>query len=291
MDALSADPVWYSSLDPDELDELSENEAQEQGDEEEEEDDDEELDLKDRYVQPRFDAWLSRQNLPEGATRELLLELYSRLEVQSYGVDYSSSVRCLRVDFQIAGMQGLCWQRSLSDPESDAWDISSDDKSFELVPNLSVEWVLDEETLIQCQHFTGPSGSTSSSSIDENRLGERFGSNTLEQLGGLNVLLQFIGTTCGDAGAPHRYTELLPFGGLPQAILQIDDRTCDSEQLPSADGKPAQKKPRKKKAASSGYSGISYKPPLRGPRPPEDSKPGAQRPKPKARSSSQRRST
>mmetsp|Transcript_90042 Transcript_90042/g.160321 ORF Transcript_90042/g.160321 Transcript_90042/m.160321 type:complete len:290 (+) Transcript_90042:76-945(+) len=285
MDALSADPVWYSSLDPDELDELSENEAEEPGDDEEEDEEDEELDLKDRFVQPRFDAWLSRQNLPQGATRELLLELYSRLDVESYGVDYTSSVRRHRVDFQIAGMQGFYEQRSMSDPDSDTWDMSPDGKSLELVPNLHIEWVLDEETLIESHHFTGTSGSKSSSSVDETRLGERFGSNTLEQLGGINLLLQFIGTACADAGAPARYTELLPFGGLQQAILQLDERTRDSEQLSTSDGKPAQKKPKKKKAASS----VSYKPPLRGPRPPDDSKPAAPRPKPKARSSSQKR--
>ncbi|CAJ1409703.1 unnamed protein product, partial [Effrenium voratum] len=55
---------------------------------------------------------------------------------------------------------------------------------MELVPNLEAEWVLDDETLLQCQHFAG---------IDEARLSDRFGSDFIASLGGMPRLLQFLG--------------------------------------------------------------------------------------------------
>lgn len=280
MDSLSADPVCYSSLEAAELDD-SGNEG-EQGVESEElpeegEDDEDGEDLKERLVQPRFEAWLAGF---EGAKRGLLLELYSRLEVLEHGVVFDSSAQSLRVEFLIAGMRGIYLQRSMVDAESDAWDMSPDGRRLELVPNITALLELDEETLVDCQQFTGQGASVGSSirTVDEDRISDRFGSDTLVQLGGLDVLLQFFGTVCGDASAPPEYTLVLPFGGLSEAVLQLVGAD-NAKQRKAEQGVGVQRQKKK----------VAYKPPTRAPassapkpRPPE-------KPKPKSRSSSQSR--
>eukprot|EP00931_Biecheleriopsis_adriatica_P074948 TRINITY_DN48916_c0_g1_i1.p1 TRINITY_DN48916_c0_g1~~TRINITY_DN48916_c0_g1_i1.p1 ORF type:complete len:296 (+),score=74.98 TRINITY_DN48916_c0_g1_i1:104-991(+) len=290
MDSLSADPVLYSSLEADEFDDHSGEENEELGDddaEEEEEVEDEEPDLKDKIVLPRFEAWLGSKKLPEGETRELIAELYSRLEVLEHGVDMISCIRCLDLRFSISGMQGIYQQQSLADPDSPAWELSSDGQQLQQVPNLTVKWVLDDEVLIDCQHFVGSGNAASSSSVDKERISDRFGSDTLEQLGGIEVLLQFLGTICADCDAPPAYAQHLPFGGISEAIVHRAIVNTGGQSPSKVRKKPA------KKAAGGSAAGISYKPPLRSvpkaavPRPPDDTNKGAvPRPKPKSRSSS-----
>ncbi|CAE7298124.1 unnamed protein product [Symbiodinium pilosum] len=107
-------------------------------------------------------------------------------------------------------MKGFYEQRSCTDT-SPTWELS-EQGSLEQVPNLKAKWILDEETVLTCCHYAG--NEAAESWVDATRLSERFGSETLECMGGLGVLLEFIGLICADAGAPS-YASLLPFG-LPE---------------------------------------------------------------------------
>ena len=59
---------------------------------------------------------------------------------------------------------GVYTQTSCADPLAPTWAVSTAGQ-MELVPNLEAEWVLDDETLLQCQHFAG--GETKQSSLAE----------------------------------------------------------------------------------------------------------------------------
>ncbi|CAE8622140.1 unnamed protein product [Polarella glacialis] len=288
MDQLSADPVYYSTLgdEDDEFGKLSGEESEGVSDDQDEDDSDDDaaLSLKDRYVRPRFDHWMAA-TAAVGPKRELLLELYSRLEVAARDDELLSSVHGLRVEFQIAGMQGKYEQLCLSD-SSQTWQLV--DSKLELVPNVAVKLELDAEPLISCRYFVGQTAS-SSSSVDEERLSERFGSNTLEQLGGVHVLLQFLGVICADPGTPSSYVQFLPFGGLPLASIRVcvsdDSPTARDNAVAGVDVKAAKKPPFK--PALRGPSPSAPKPK---PKPPDEAnKASSARPKPKARGSSQSR--
>ncbi|CAE8627548.1 unnamed protein product, partial [Polarella glacialis] len=288
MDQLSADPVYYSTLgdEDDEFGKLSGEESEGVSDDQDKDDSDDDaaLSLKDRYVRPRFDHWMAATSAV-GPKRELLLELYSRLEVAARDDELLSSVHGLRVEFQIAGMQGKYEQLCLSD-SSQTWQLV--DRKLELVPNVAVKLELDAEPLISCRYFVGQTAS-SSSSVDEERLSERFGSNTLEQLGGVHVLLQFLGVICADPGTPSSYVQFLPFGGLPLASIRVcvsdDSPTARDNAVAGVDVKAAKKPPFK--PALRGPSPSAPKPK---PKPPDEAnKASSARPKPKARGSSQSR--
>ncbi|CAL1128711.1 unnamed protein product [Cladocopium goreaui] len=222
MDSLSVGPVQYSSLEADDFDDAS---AAEDADDDVDAVADSlaamgpdvaEAPLKERLCQGRFNAWVALMKLGHNS---LVHELYKRLELQSHSVTLSS-VRSVCVQFSIAGMQGVYKQSSCFDPTSPTWHMNSKTQSMELIPNLLVDWTLDDELLISSRHWTAGAGPEANDvQLNESRLSERFGSDTITSLGGLNRLLQFLGLICADAGAPEAYTRHLPFGGLSHRIL------------------------------------------------------------------------
>ncbi|CAK9044790.1 unnamed protein product [Durusdinium trenchii] len=228
MDSLSVGPVQYSSLEADEFDDG--NSADDIDEVEEAPETSRttgvppEGSLKQQICQGRFEAWVSQMKLGHNP---LVYELYKRLELLSHSVT-NSSVRCLLVEFSIAGMHGVYKQSSCFDPTSPTWLLNSESNKMEQIPNLVVDWTLDDELLISSRYYTG--AERRGPYVDESRLSERFGSDTIRALGGgkadwtgletgLNRLLQFLGLICADAGAPEAYTRHLPFGGIPHRIL------------------------------------------------------------------------
>ncbi|CAE7506680.1 unnamed protein product, partial [Symbiodinium necroappetens] len=215
MDSFSAGPIVYSTLEADELYESaddSEGEGPGEGTAREAE----EViahpghDSKIWIVNSRFRVW--KQS--EGKDCSIINEMFDRLHVHSHEVTFASSVRCLKTDFSIVGMRGVYEQRSCADP-SPTWELSQRSGQLVQVPNLKATWLLDEETVLTCCHYAGEA---TESWVDEKRLAERFGSENLERMGGLSVLLEFIGLICADAGAG--YAAQLPFG-LPEAVVYL----------------------------------------------------------------------
>ncbi|CAE7444085.1 unnamed protein product [Symbiodinium natans] len=214
MDSFSAGPIVYSSLEADELYE-SADDSDDKGEAAEDDVDVRHLasdSTLERIVRRRFGVWQSG----EGRQCSIINEIFDRLHVHSYDVKYESSVRCLSLDFSIVGMRGIYEQRSCTDT-SPTWELSAKSGQLEQVPNLKAAWLLDEETVLTCCHYEGKEAE---SWVDEKRLAERFGSETLERMGGMGVLLELIGLICADAGAP--YATKLPFG-LPEAIVRLGE--------------------------------------------------------------------
>eukprot|EP00913_Durusdinium_trenchii_P023103 g21689.t1 len=160
--------------------------------------------LKQQICQGRFEAWVSQMKLGHNP---LVYELYKRLELLSHSVT-NSSVRCLLVEFSIAGMHGVYKQSSCFDPTSPTWLLNSESNKMEQIPNLVVDWTLDDELLISSRYYTG--AERRGPYVDESRLSERFGSDTIRALGGLNRLLQFLGLICADPWANMRWFNTCP---------------------------------------------------------------------------------
>jgi len=233
MDSFSATPVCYSSLEADDLDNPSDEEEfvdQESQNEDEVEENDawDDHALRDRFVRPRFEHWLDTISQPANQEcSNLLLEMFNHLTVIALDLELTSSERHSRVDFELYGMQGCYKQCSQADPFSATWETN--DGTFKLKPNVEAELLLDGEALLGCTHFSVDSvssdhlqGSDVSSSpnrlyLNKERISERFGSETLSKLGGIAILIQFLGVVCIDLGVPC-YTEVLPFGLSPEMI-------------------------------------------------------------------------
>ncbi|CAE6927473.1 unnamed protein product [Symbiodinium sp. CCMP2592] len=215
MDSFSAGPIVYSTLEADELYE-SADDSEGEGQGREGAAEAEELTThghdsnRTEIVNSRFRVW--KQSA--GKDCSIINQIFDRLHVHSHEVTFASSVRCLKMDFSIVGMRGVYEQRSCADP-SPTWELSQRSGQLVQVPNLKATWLLDEETVLTCCHYAGEA---TESWVDEKRLAERFGSETLERMGGLSVLLQLIGLICADAGAG--YAAQLPFG-LPEAIVYL----------------------------------------------------------------------
>merc|ERR1719401_2250500 len=116
MDSLSMTPVCFSSLEADDLANLSDEEDL---DEEESQSEDEvqasnvldDAALRDRLLRPRFEHWLGAISKPTNqACTSLLLEMFNHLSVTSVGLEVISSERHSKLDFVIYGMQG-CYRR------------------------------------------------------------------------------------------------------------------------------------------------------------------------------------
>ncbi|CAE7690961.1 unnamed protein product [Symbiodinium sp. CCMP2456] len=224
MDSFSAGPIVYSTLEADELYESaddSEGEGPGEGTAEAEEVTTQGHDPKMRIVNSRFRVWQQS----EGKDCSIINEIFDRLHVHSHEVTFASSVRCLKMDFSIVGMRGVYEQRSCADP-SPTWELSQRSGQLVQVPNLKATWLLDEETVLTCCHYAGEA---TESWVDEKRLAERFGSETLERMGGLSVLLELIGLICADAGAG--YAAQLPFG-LPEGVVYLREEQ-EAASLPS----------------------------------------------------------
>eukprot|EP00747_Dinoflagellata_sp_TGD_P049920 gnl/TRDRNA2_/TRDRNA2_146474_c1_seq1.p1 gnl/TRDRNA2_/TRDRNA2_146474_c1~~gnl/TRDRNA2_/TRDRNA2_146474_c1_seq1.p1 ORF type:complete len:253 (-),score=52.91 gnl/TRDRNA2_/TRDRNA2_146474_c1_seq1:97-804(-) len=170
-----------------------------------------------------------------------------------------SSERRLTVDFMLFGMAGHYDQCSQADATSATWDASGG--SCCLLPNVKAELTLDGESLLSSAHYATVrpegEGTPAGRVVKEDRLGERFGTETLKKLGGIAVLLQFLGLICADEAAKC-YAEVLPFG-LSAALLAIDEE----ESKADVPGKPA---------GGAGYAAAS--------RPPVARPPASPRPKP-----------
>lgn len=237
MDSLCELPIYSSSLEADELDDVS---GDEPGDADEASEDDSDpadvanCSLRDEFVQPRFDRWLRETATGDQARSDLLHEMFGRLSVTARNVEAVSSERRMLLDFELFGMLGQYRQTSQADASSPVWDVS--EGKFELKANVEAELVLDSETLVTCAHFVqdplgasaredeGGSASSGRSRrwINRERLSDRFGSDTLATLGGPQSLLQFLGVICADAGVPC-YAEALPFGLSAQILAASED--------------------------------------------------------------------
>eukprot|EP00439_Symbiodinium_sp_Y106_P007642 s2623_g1.t1 len=224
MDSFSAGPIVYSTLEADELYESADDsdEGQGEGAAEAAEVTTHGHDSKMRMVNSRFRVW--KQSA--GKDCSIINEIFDRLHVHSHEVTFASSVRCLKMDFSIVGMRGVYEQRSCADP-SPTWELSQRSGQLVQVPNLKATWLLDEETVLTCCHYAGEA---TESWVDEKRLAERFGSETLERMGGLSILLELIGLICADAGAG--YAAQLPFG-LPEAVVYLREADTPPRAEPS----------------------------------------------------------
>lgn len=192
--------------------------------------------LRDLHVRCRFAKWLAQLPGGSGARSELLWELFSLLTVSRLDLQVVSSERRFSLDFSLASMQGHYHQSSQADAFSSVWDASGGD--FVLRPNVEAEFVLDDEVLASCKHFAmgqpvsaessaGSSSKKPSPWVDQVRVSDRFGSETLEKLGGLRVLLEFLGTICVDS-CTGCYAEVLPFG----LAAGLFDVSFDPEEIP-----------------------------------------------------------
>jgi len=224
-DSLCAAPAVYSSIEADELADLSDDEEELEEDDEDAEDGLDEMDsagvnLRDLHLRSRFSKWLSQLPPGQAGRKELLLELFGLLEVSGHELEVLSSERRFCLTFCIASMSGCYEQCSQADIHSSVWDTS--EGKFVLRPNVEAKFVLDDEVLASCRHFaaTLPDATDSAAGsdskkrspwVDKARLSDRFGSDTLEKLGGLGVLLEFLGVVCADAGT-RCYAGVLPFG-------------------------------------------------------------------------------
>lgn len=313
MDALSGAPVHYSTMEADELDEVSPDELDGEDDEytEEEVDPADEVprSLCKQFIRPRFDRWLS-QSSPAQEEADLLREIFSRLNVTSRDVETVSSERRLRLEFELYGMIGCYSQTSQADASSTTWDVSQG--GFDVKPNVESELVFDSETLISCSHFAGDAAkadeSRSRRHVNKDRLCERFGTETVHKFGGAAVLMQFFGVICADPEASC-YAEVLPFG-LAASVLEVSEGAEEvrprvlKKKAPSGDGYPSSlsaksspAKPPQAPASSPASTSAPPKSPRSGqPAKPTGSRPAASRPvpkgsaaAPKARQSSQGR--
>mmetsp|Transcript_106184 Transcript_106184/g.257956 ORF Transcript_106184/g.257956 Transcript_106184/m.257956 type:complete len:342 (-) Transcript_106184:90-1115(-) len=218
MDSLTAQPIYHSSLAAEEFEDLSGEEEADEGAFADENLDPAPLDLRERYVRPRFDGLVAKQAKGDVACRGVLRDMYDRLKVSNRDVVMSSSVRTYTLDFVLANMQGHYEQRSQADTASAIWAPGSNGV-FEPAPNLDAELLLDGESLLGSRYFA-VSSQLGRRWTDEQRLSDRFGSENLNKLGGVGTLLQFLGAICADCGAPY-YAERLPFG-LQEALLALE---------------------------------------------------------------------
>lgn len=238
MDSLCAAPACYSSMEGEDLEDLSPDEEEEEAGDEEAQEEDEGghetpvHNLRDLHVRSRFAKWLAQLPGGRGARSELLWELFSLLTVSRLDLQVVSSERRFSLDFSLASMQGRYHQSSQADAFSSVWDASGGD--FVLRPNVEAEFVLDDEVLASCKHFAmgqpvsaGSSSKKPSPWVDHVRVSDRFGSETLEKLGGLGVLLEFLGTICVDS-CTGCYAEVLPFG----LAAGLFDVSFDPEEIP-----------------------------------------------------------
>uniref|UniRef100_A0A7S4QD68 Uncharacterized protein n=1 Tax=Alexandrium monilatum TaxID=311494 RepID=A0A7S4QD68_9DINO len=244
MDSLSAQPIHRSSLAAEEFeeDQSAGGETVDEGGADE--DDAPPLELRERYVRPRFDGLLARLAKGDAACRAVLQDLYDRLKVSGRSVVVSSSVRTCTLDFTLAGMAGRYEQRSQADSTSAVWDLGSGG-AFEPAPNLAAELVLDGDSLAGCEYFAA-SSKRGRRWTDEECVTNHFGSDNLKKLGGMGTLLQFLGAVCADCGAPY-YAKHLPFG-LPEALvrLEVDEEAEATARMLRAhrgDGRPAPAEP------------------------------------------------
>lgn len=242
-------PYESSSLEAEDFDELSPDDTEYEEDEgyANEEADEEVLSLRDQLIGQRYKRWLGRLKARSSDADELLNQLYSRLEVRDVqdgpyaeGLSVSSSERCVEVRFSLCSMEGLYVQRSQADTKAPVWDTSNG--KFEELPYVMCRLELDGEELVNFACFnrvSDPDGTRSIMSVEQERLSERFGSQTIDQIGGWNILLQFLGIICVDSGSPG-LIESLPF-----KLTAAD--VVDPEVLLASKAKP--------KAASTGGYG------------------------------------
>lgn len=313
MDAFSAEPVHWSTLDEDELT-IADSDSNEDLDPQvflasgrDLEEDDQfaasaSVVLRDRLVRPRFERWLRQYNggasrpqssasvRSEGPTAdpatELLQELFNRLTVASCNVSQRSSERRLTLEFTLAGCDGRYEQCSQADPASLVYDAEG--STIELLPNVEAKLHLDGSLLIDCMHFAGKPPSSvavarrlvaddqpsftplnrigsqcDSCIVQEERLGMCIGSDNTSKIGGIQVLLQFLGTICADAEAAC-YAEHLPFRLTASQVswnVAEEQIVEQAPSLPLVKQTKSEAKPLKQQAA---VAGAPTKPP-RGP--------------------------
>jgi len=206
MDSLEAFPVWKSTLDVDDLLGLSGDDDAESSDSESSGKEVTSATLNDKVVQLRIDRFLKEQPMREEKRRAMFEVILRRLQLSRSESDVLCSERRHSVSFVLAGMEGVYSQRSQADPTSPTWSVHGG--KFVREANVTCELVLDGESLLGSVYIVGESGSQCWA--DEARLSDRFGSETVASLGGMTVLLQFLGVICADPGAAC-YAEWLPF--------------------------------------------------------------------------------
>jgi hypothetical protein len=216
--------VVFSSMEAEDLDEMSEEDEDDEDDACSQEPEEEPLTLRDRFLKARFEQWLCTHSGHESSCT-LLRELFMRLEIMRRDVDLISSERRFSLDFRLNGLSGRYDQKSQADTTSSLWVTKGTELC--LAPNLLAELQLDGHLAVRRAHFSqGPresSGAQEVCHVDEDMLEQCFGSETVSQLGGHKVLLQFLGTVCADSAAAA-YADALPFG-IPASIVAVADES------------------------------------------------------------------
>lgn len=226
VDCLSATPVVYSSLETEDIEDFTDDEDDD-ADQEASADEgygdigDEVLPLsvlRDRFIRPRFEKWLTTQ--PTGS-QDLLNQLYSLLAVLVRDFSTVSSERRFEVDFRIASIKCNYLQYSYADADISLWNAASD--STERVPNVRASLEVDGQELARSAYFASATSDAAAAKggdhiwTNPHQLSDCFGTDTVEQLGGCKVLLQFLGVICADNEVPF-YAEALPFGLTPELV-------------------------------------------------------------------------
>jgi len=241
MELMWGGPVYHSGMEAEDLD-RNEDSASSR------EDADESLlqepaspttvvNLRDKFIRPRMHRWLILQS-GNKTRRELLDDMFGRCEVLSQATQIHSSERAFTLDFKLMGMSGHFRQVSQADPLSPVWDVSGG--GFKRLPNVEAELTLDNEPVVLGVHYAAPKPSTGAAGdssmaapckwVDEARIEERFGAEAIRKLGGMQILLQFLGALCADAGAPG-YAEVLPFGLAVSVLRAIEEQEAEAQPL------------------------------------------------------------
>lgn len=238
MDMLSAYTVTYSSMEADELANVSADEDFDQVEDAPEALLADGYETLDTLARLRLRIGLWAKGHPK-AIEELIGEFASRLEVNESSVQDQSSERVFDISFSLAGRSGQYTQRSHADAASMVWDAGT----LRRLPNVEASLSLDGESIAGCRCFypaldesvplladrqpsceSQEEGRSAPSSswrwADGQRIAESFGTELAAKLGGARVLLQLLGAVCADSGASAAYAKALPFG-LPADLVAV----------------------------------------------------------------------
>lgn len=197
-----------------------------------------ELTFHSEFLVPRFKRFAAMST--SQATAQILQSLFEKFDIASCESSVSSCPRSWALTFSFSRLRGRYWQVSQTEKESPVWDTS--DGRFEEVPQLYACLQFDGDVVVECSCFAScfdPEGLRSSVKIEEERLRDGFGSETVAKLGGLKPLLQFLGVLCVDMRAIDCIS-WLPFELTSRHILSVF-RNADLDAIPNSLAQDAKK--------------------------------------------------
>lgn len=252
MDMYSANPVVYSSMDAEELQNISGDDIDIGADSD--------VDTVDDITKPfdpyaklrtRIQKWAETQ--PK-SNEDLINRFLATLVVTERSDEDRSSERVFKLRFKFAGREGRYVQHSHADVVSAVWDGAT----MARLPNVLASLVFDGEEVAGCRCFCTDllgkpalrletdapaqeplkdkhlqTRAPSQRWADFTRLAELFGTDNVKKLGGPEILLQFLGSICADSAAPSTYAKVLPFG-LAAEIISISGTTEADVAAPTA---------------------------------------------------------